>query len=212
MGLMMTNAIDLEKLKTTPVSDDPFEHLIVPEFIKPEALGAIERDYPDIDRPGSLPLASLSYGDAFGEMISAIQGSEMTSIMSEKFDVDLAGRPTMVTVRARCRPTDGKIHTDSNGKLITVLIYMNGGWEADGGRLRLLRGPDSLDDYAAEVPPNKGTMLAFKCAPHAWHGHKSFDGPRRAIQLNWVVGEQYLKRERRRHRISAFFKKFKLAS
>ncbi len=211
-GFMTANCLDLEKLKATPVSQAPFDHMIIPGFLKPEALDAIERDYPQIDRPGSLPLGSLTYGGAFEAMIDAIQGPEMTALMAEKFGVDLADRPTMVTVRARCRPKDGQIHTDSDGKLVTVLIYMNGGWEADGGRLRLLNGPESLDNYAAEVPPDKGTMLAFRCTPDAWHGHKSFEGPRRAIQLNWVVSDRYLTRERIRHKVSAFLKKFKLAS
>ena len=57
---------------------------------------------------------------------------------------------------------DGQIHTDSRTKLITVLIYMNNAWEAKTGRLRLLRGPDNLEDVIAEVPPDEGTMLIFK--------------------------------------------------
>jgi Rps23 Pro-64 3,4-dihydroxylase Tpa1-like proline 4-hydroxylase len=118
----------------------------------------------------------------------------------------------MVTVRAHCRARDGQIHTDSKGKLITVLVYLNQSWEADGGRLRLLRSPDDIDDYVAEVPPDEGTLLAFRCSDNAWHGHKSFEGPRRAIQLNWVVDDAYLRREQRRHRISAFFKSFRMAS
>ena len=60
-----------------------------------------------------------------------------------------------------------------------------------------------------QIPPNEGTLLAFRCTPDAWHGHKSFEGRRRAIQLNWVVGDHYVKREQRRHRISAFFKRIK---
>ena len=36
------------------------------------------------------------------------------------------------------------------------------GWEADGGRLRLLRRPDDLNDMIAEVPPTAGTLIAFR--------------------------------------------------
>lgn len=207
-----SSCLDLDKLRATPVAKDPFEHLIVPGFLKPETLTEINRDYPDIDRPGSLPLGSLNYGESFNALISALRGSDLTAVMSQKFDIDLSERPTMITVRARCRPTDGKIHTDSDGKLITVLIYMNGDWDAEGGRLRLLRGPGDIEDYAAEVPPKEGTMLAFKCTENAWHGHRSFDGPRRAIQLNWVVDDRYVQREQRRHAVSALLKKFRFAS
>ena len=52
-----------------------------------------------------------------------------------------------------------------------------------------------------------GTLLAFRKQPNAWHGHESFEGPRRAIQLNWVRDSGVVWREQIRHRISAMFKK-----
>src|SRR3546814_20740691 len=120
--------------------------------------------------------------------------------MSEKFATDLTSRPTMVTVRGQCRARDGQIHTDSRGKIITVLIYMNAAWEADGGRLRLLRSRDDIEDYAAEVPPREGSMVAFRCTEDAWHGHKPYEGSRRPHQLNWVRAGAYLPKEQRRPR------------
>src|SRR3546814_12050926 len=99
----------------------------------------------------------------------------------------------MVTLRGQSRAKDGAIHTDSKTKLVTALIYLNSAWESDGGRLRMLNGPDDLEDYAAEVPPEAGTLVAFRCTPDAWHGHKPFVGPRRSIQLNWLTEEAVLK-------------------
>ncbi|MBV8059962.1 MAG: 2OG-Fe(II) oxygenase, partial [Alphaproteobacteria bacterium] len=90
---------------------------------------------------------------------------------------------------------------------ITVLIYMNGQWGEPGGRLRLLRSPTDLNDAFAEVPPVQGTLLVFKNQPNAWHGHESFEGARRAIQLNWVTDQGVVWREQFRHRVSAFFKR-----
>ena len=117
----------------------------------------------------------------------------------------------MVTVRGHCRARDGQIHMDSKDKIVTVLLYLNPSWEEDGGRLRLLRRPGDIEDFAAEVPPDEGTMLAFKCSDNAWHGHKSFEGERRAIQLNWVTNERYVRREQRRHKVSSLFKRLGLA-
>jgi hypothetical protein len=71
----------------------------------------------------------------------------------------------------------------------------------------MLNGPDDLEDYAAEVPPEVGTLVAFRCAPEAWHGHKPFVGQRRSIQLNWLTDESVLKRELKRHAFSAWTKK-----
>ena len=124
--------------------------------------------------------------------------------MEKKLGVDLNGRPTMVTARGVSAARDGQIHTDSRTKLITVLIYMNNAWEAKTGRLRLLRGPDDLEDVIAEVPPDEGTLLIFKNEPNAWHGFHAFEGPRRVIQLNWVTDTGVVWREQTRHESARF--------
>lgn len=204
---MGSSTINLDALRAAPVIREPFPYLIVPGFVKAEAMDAIEADYPKVELPGSLPLASLNYGQNFKRFVEEIRGDEMTAIMAEKFNTNLTDRPTTVTVRGVCRATDGQIHTDSKTKLITVLIYMNGKWEKPGGRLKLLRSPDNLQDAFAEVPPDQGTLLAFRNEPNAWHGHESFEGPRRAIQLNWVRDKGVVWREQIRHRVSAFFKR-----
>ena len=76
----------------------------------------------------------------------------------------------------------------------------------DGGRLRILRSKSDLNDYAAEVPPTAGTLLAFRRGEESWHGHETFVGPRRVIQLNWVTDMAVVRREQRRHRLSAWLK------
>ena len=111
--------------------------------------------------------------------------------------------PVMVTLRARTRPVDGQIHTDSETKIVTALIYLNEDWSNQGGRLRLLRGPDDIEDMIAEVPPDAGTLLAFRRTDNSWHGHKPFDGVRRSIMLNWMVDAATMRRELRRHALSA---------
>jgi hypothetical protein len=148
----------------------------------------------------------LRYGAAFAAVVEELQGSAMRKAIEEKFGISLDGRPTMVTVRGRCRTRDGAIHTDSLTKIITVLIYMNGGWEAPGGRLRLLHSATDLDDFIAEVPPVEGTLLAFKRSDNSFHGHKPFEGERRAIQLNWVTHARVVRKEIARHRLSALVK------
>jgi SM-20-related protein len=203
------NPLDLEALRRAPLTREPFEYAVVPGFIPPGPLAAVERDFPVIEQPGSVPPSELEYGAAFGELLDALQEPEMAAVIAEKFDIDLRGRPTMLTVRGVIRPTDGQIHTDSRTKLITVLLYLNRDWDSTGGRLRLLRSPDSLDDYLVEVPPDAGTLLAFRCRPNAWHGHKPADGVRRTIQLNWVTSQSVAWRETLRHQLSARVKRLR---
>ena len=112
----------------------------------------------------------------------------------------------MITLRGYSDGRDGRIHTDTATKLITVLIYMNPVWEIEEGRLRLLRGPADLDDWAAEIPPLAGTMVAFRRSEKSFHGHQPHIGERRSIQLNWVIDRNVVRRELGRHRWSARFK------
>jgi hypothetical protein len=199
--------LDLAALRRTPVVAEPFPHVIVPGFLPPDAVRAVSADFPRIEQPGSFPVADLKYGPAFGGFLSEIEGPAMRALFAAKFAIDLDGRPTMVTVRGQARAADGRIHADASSKLITVLIYMNEAWEAPGGRLRLLRAPDDLESTVAEVPPSAGTLLAFRVTPHSWHGHAPAVGPRRVIQLNWVVSDAVVRRERLRHGLSARIKR-----
>jgi hypothetical protein len=199
--------LDIEAFTTTPLVREPFPYLIVPGFLKAEARIAVQNDYPEIAKPGSFPTTEIDYGPAFATLLAELQGPDLRAAFEAKFGIDLSARPTMVTVRGRAQAKDGRIHTDSKTKIITVLLYMNGQWEADGGRLRLLRSGDSLDDMLAEVPPDEGTLVAFLVTPHSWHGHSPFVGPRRVIQLNWVTGEDVVRHEQSRHRFSARMKK-----
>lgn len=207
MTVTLASQLDLDRFRQTPLDPEPFPHLIVPGFLRPDAISAINADFPAIDKPGSFPVSELRYGPAFASLIDELNGPDMTAAFAEKFGIDLDDYPIMITVRGQCRAKDGQIHTDSKTKIITVLLYMNAGWEAPGGRLRLLRSPDDLDDMVAEVPPEEGTLLAFLNGPTAWHGHKSFSGERRTIQLNWVTDAGVVAREQARHRLSARIKR-----
>jgi hypothetical protein len=205
----MISMLDLERFRATPLTREPFEFLIVPEFVKADARAAIDKDYPEVNRAGSFPLREVTYGRAFAELIEEMRSDEFRKAFEEKFNLDLTNRPDMITVRGRCSEKDGKIHTDSETKIITILIYMNSGWESSGGRLRLLRSASSLDDAIVEVPPSEGTLLAFRRGNNSWHGHKPFSGPRRVIQFNWVISESVVRREQNRHRLSAWLKKLR---
>src|SRR5438094_4437948 len=134
----MVSMLDLERFRTTPLTREPFEFLIVPEFVKTEARAAIDKDYPEVARAGSFPLREVTYGPAFAKLIEEMRSEEFRKAFEAKFDVDLTNRPDMITVRGRCSEKDGKIHTDSETKIITILVYMNSAWESSSGQLRLL--------------------------------------------------------------------------
>lgn len=202
-----SEVFDLDTFRSTPLSTDPYEHLIIRNFVKTDALARINADYPKIEDVGSFPLDTLNYGPGFKLMVDALESDEFRKAFEEKFKVDLTDRPSTITVRGRCGTRDGNIHTDSASKIITVLLYMNSAWDNPGGRLRLLRSGNDINDVAAEVPPAEGTLLAFLRSDHSWHGHLPFIGERRVIQFNWVTGKGSQQISMLRHGISAKVKK-----
>jgi hypothetical protein len=198
---------DYAALERTPLQRDPFDYVIVPDFLRAEEFPRVIADYPDVPGPGSHPPAELAIRGHFGALMEELQGPGFRSAIERKFGLDLSTCGTMYTVRGFVREKDGSIHTDSESKVITVLLYMNERWENDAGRLRLLRSGTDLDDYVAEVPPHAGTLLVFRRADNSWHGHKPVSGRRRAIQFNWVTSQSIADSEQRRHALSTKFKK-----
>ena len=159
-------ALDLTAIESAAPSHDPFDHVIVPGVISGDVLSAIHEDFPKIDHPGSYPLSQITYGPRFDALLDELRSRAFAERVGAKLGIELAGRPTMITVRGRCRHADGEIHTDSTGKLVTVLIYLNPSWEAPGGQLRLLRNAHDIDDYVVEVAPEEGTLVAPPEAEH----------------------------------------------
>jgi SM-20-related protein len=178
--------IDLDAIDAAPLQTDPFDFLVVPGCIGPQALDRINADYPAIQRPGNLSLEDIQFGGAFEKFLDEFEGPEFAARIGAKFGVDLSGSPTTVTVRKFCEKSDGNIHTDHPSKIITVLAYFNTDWERAEGQLRMLRSSSDIEDYAAEVPPLGGTVLAFRRTDHSYHGHKPFVGERRMVQMNYL--------------------------
>jgi len=198
--------LDLDCLRAAPLVRDPFDFVVVEEFVRRDALASLVAEFPDIRGHGSYPVDALQCGPAVTRLVAALTGAELRRAVEEKFGIDLDGRPTMVTVRGGSDGRDGHIHTDSATKIITLLLYMNPVWEHAEGRLRLLRGPSDLEDYAREVAPLAGTMLAFRRSDRSFHGHHPHVGKRRSLQLNWLTDGSVLRRELGRHRWSARLK------
>jgi hypothetical protein len=203
-------ALAYDALAATAVSTDPFAHLLVPGFVRPDDLDAVIGDLPPISRRGSFPISSLRFGPAARALMDDLAGAAFRAAIAAKFGLDLDGAATMLTLRGRSAERDGRIHCDSTAKRVTILLYLNretDAWSRHQGCLRLLRGPNDIEDFAVEVPPVNGTLLAFPNGPAAWHGHKQFVGPRNVVQLNYMTNDAAARAELRRHRISAFLKR-----
>jgi hypothetical protein len=207
--------LDFAAFDAAPVARAPFPHLLVPGFVPPGRLGAVLGDIPPIRRAGSFPPGSLRLGPLARALVAELEGPALRAAIGGKFGLDLADAPSMLTIRGWTDTRDGHIHVDSRAKRVTVLLYLNpegNDWAAHQGCLRLLRGPGDLEDFAVEVKPVNGTLLVFPNGPGTWHGHKPFIGKRVTVQLNYMTTDAKARSELRRHRISAFLKRFSRAA
>ncbi len=204
---MSWEVLNPDALRAARLVAEPFPYLIIDNFIRPEVLADVVGSFPHISRRGSFPPEAVSYSGRFATLMDEMHSPELRDLVGERLGLDLEGRPPMVTVRGHTGKKDGRIHTDSKSKLVTVLLYLNPGWSAPEGRLRLLYDDHDLDRYAAEISPDAGRCLIFKVTPNCWHGHEPFVGERRTIQLNYVTSEEVRERDLKRHQFSAFLKR-----
>ena len=207
--------LDFSALENTPVTAGPFAHVVVPHFIPPAELEALQASLPEIHSGGSFPPESLHLAPLMQNLVEQMEGPQLRDIIARKFGLELDDAPTMLTVRGRTREKDGRIHCDSMAKRVTVLLYLNpssAAFTRQEGCLRLLNGPDDVEDYAVEVPPVNGTLLVFPNGPTTWHGHRQYVGPRYTIQLNYMETGAKARSELRRHKLSALLKKLPFAA
>ena len=200
--------LDLGRLRTANVVSSPFEHVIVQGFLSRETIDQINETFPPIPSSGSYSIDNLTRDTVIKEVIDELDSRECEEIIEHKFNINLLGHAKMYSLRGYTRAKDGKIHTDSKDKIITVLLYLNRTWPHAAGRLRLLRNGQNLDDYAVEIPPDNGTLLVFRRSRNSWHGHLPFTGQRRALQMNWMVNERRVAWHAFRHWVSAPIKRF----
>lgn len=198
--------LDILAIRQAKAAHQPFSFFQA-QVLAEENLNQIQADFPAIAKPGVFPVDALQYGPGFASLLSDMQSPELAEAVGQKLGVDLKGLPMMITVRGQAQSKDGRIHTDTKDKVATCLLYLNNAWDDGGGRLRLLRNGEDLEDYITEIPPNGGAFVAFKVSHNSWHGHMPFVGERRSIMVNWLCSEGAHARQLGRHKLSARVKR-----
>jgi hypothetical protein len=186
---------------------DPYDYAYVDQAIAPCFKDEVLADAPQIPHRGSYGLPSLRYGPRFGAVVEDLLNPRFRRLVEQKFDLDLSPYPPVIVMMGNTTGNynEGYAHPDSRHKIVTVLLGFSREWPYERGRLRVLRSSDR-DDYAFEFPPEFGKMLMFRVCDHSWHGFLPQKGQRMSMQLCWVDSEAYVRREYRRHAVSAFAK------
>lgn len=202
----MSNLLNLDAIRSAPLKEDPYPYFVVDRSVAEDAIGDIIDDFPKINDGGSYNLADVTIGPVFDRFLKAIDTADFRRILCDKFDVDVMDLPMMITLRGISRQKDGRIHSDSKTKVLTILIYLNEQWDSKTGLLRVLRSPSDMEDFVEEVVPGPGTMMAFKVTDHGWHGYVPFVGKRQSIQINFLTSEAANSKHRFFHGLSAKLK------
>ncbi|WP_317932632.1 2OG-Fe(II) oxygenase [Halioxenophilus sp. WMMB6] len=209
MSNLQNNLLNLDALQAAPVEQEPYPFFIVDRALQSGSEAKVIEDFPNINMGGSFNLSDVSYGPNFKLLLDSLDTPEFRKILCDKFDVDVMDLPMMITLRGFSRQKDGRIHSDSKTKVLTILIYMNEDWPAETGRLRVLRSQTDMNDYTAEVTPGPGTLFAFKVTDNGWHGYPSFEGKRQSIQINFLTNTTANAKHQFFHGLSAMWKKLK---
>jgi hypothetical protein len=202
------SCINIDSVRSARTECQPYNYLVASDVILPDAVAGLRNDFPDIRQPGFFPEEDLDRHGAFATLLAEMKGREMAEIVSEKLDIDLIEKPKMITIRKLSAAKDGRIHTDSEAKIATLLVYLNDAWQdSPAGRLRVLRNGTDFEAMAEEISPVTGSLFAFRRADNSWHGHTSFVGERRVVQMTWLRSQADVDRKKSRGSLSHFFKK-----
>ena len=80
---------DFDALERTPLERDPFEYIVVPEFLHADRFKEVLGDYPQVPGPGSHPPAELNIRGHFKSLIDELRGPQFQAAIERKFDIDL---------------------------------------------------------------------------------------------------------------------------
>lgn len=203
----MTSILKLDALKNAEVASTPYPYFVVENALADSEVQAVIQDFPKIEQGGSFNIEDVEIKPNFDRFLKSLDTPEFRQILTDKFDVNVMEHPMMITLRGYSRQKDGRIHSDSKSKLLTVLIYLNESWDAPNGRLRILNDDKDINNYVTEINAGPGSLVAFKVTDNGWHGYIPYEGQRQSIQINFLTSGKANAKHKFFHGLSAKVKK-----
>ena len=150
----------------------PFPHIVSSDVLPPARRADLDRDFPDISITGFVAPDDYPAGDAFKELVADVTSPEFSELLGRKFGIDLASKPTLVTVRKWSEAAAGRPHTDGADKVVTALVYLNDDWDSQAGvcascpprtstrPARARWTPRSAISWRSSAPTTPGTAIS----------------------------------------------------
>lgn len=195
----------------TTVMLEPFPFMVAHGQLPDEARGDLENDFPPYTSAGFFPYEATECGPSVNQLIQDMTSPAFAGAVGKLLQIDnLHQYPTLVTLCRLLNKRHGTIHTDSQSKVATALLYLNARWpDSSDGCLRFLHKIDDIDSLVApELIPLYGELAVFKRCENSFHGHLPYEGERRVIQVAWLTSDEARLRKTKRGKFSRVFKKF----
>jgi hypothetical protein len=180
-----------------------------PLLLDPAAETALGEDFPRYRGAGFFPYAETDCGPSMNSLVGELTSPAFADRVGQLLGVDrLSQYPVLVTICRALNLRHGTIHTDSQSKVASALVYLNPQWaESHAGCLRFLASGSDIEALVApEIRPVYGTLTAFRRTDNSFHGHLPYEGERRVIQVAWLVDAAAVDRKTRRGRFSRAIK------
>ena len=187
------------------VREAPFPLLIAEGVLDPAAEQALSNDFPGYRGAGFFPHADADCGPAINALVRELTAPAFADRIGDLLGIArLSQFPVLVTICRALNLRHGTIHTDSQSKIASALVYLNPDWvPTHAGCLRFLSTGNDIEAMVApEIKPLYGTITAFRRTDNSFHGHLPFEGERRVIQIAWLVDAAAHDRKTRRGRFS----------
>jgi hypothetical protein len=187
------------------VREAPFPLLITDHVLDAAAEQALAADFPRYRGAGFFPHDQADCGPTINALVQELTAPAFADQVGERLGIErLSQYPVLVTICRALNRRHGTIHTDSQSKVASALVYLNPEWApSHAGCLRFLSANDDIDALVApEIKPVFGAFTAFRRTHDSFHGHLPYEGERRVIQIAWVVDAAAVERKTRRGRFS----------
>src|ERR671921_754845 len=89
--------LDLAPLLAAPVRGDPYPWIAAAGCVRPEALPALGRDSPRLERPGYHPVETFAPRGGFAALLAQIEAGALDRALGARFRLDFAALPRLVT-------------------------------------------------------------------------------------------------------------------
>jgi hypothetical protein len=191
------------------VQGAPFPLVIAHDVLDPAAEKNLAEDFPRYRGAGFFPHVDADCGPAVNALVRELTTADFADQVGRLLGIQrLSQYPVLVTICRALNLRHGTIHTDSQSKIASALVYLNPQWvPSHAGCLRFLASGNDIEALVApEIKPLYGMLTAFRRTDNSFHGHLPYAGERHVIQVAWLSDVAAVHRKTRRGRLSRAIK------